>query len=103
MFDVIIIGAGPIGLCCAIEAKKKNLSYFDYNNSSECCLPCSSECKKVEEKINERELADLEKSEIHEILNLFITLTLILSTIAKEFIIFLRLILIFIKLYSYLF
>ncbi len=28
MFDVIIIGAGPIGLCCAIEAKKKNLSYL---------------------------------------------------------------------------
>ena len=51
---------------------KQNLSNFDYNNSSECCLPCSSECKKVEEKINERELADLEKSEIHEILNLFI-------------------------------
>ena len=30
---------------------KQNLSDFDYNNSSECCLPCSSECKKVEEKI----------------------------------------------------
>ena len=28
MFDVIIIGAGPIGLCCAIEAKKNNLSYL---------------------------------------------------------------------------
>ena len=50
---------------------KKNLSNFDYNNSSECCLPCSSECKKVEEMINKRELADLKKSEIHEILNLF--------------------------------
>ena len=54
------------------KTMKQNLSNFDYNNSSECCLPCSSECKKVEEKINERELADLEKSEIHEILNLFI-------------------------------
>ena len=50
---------------------KKNLSNFDYNNSTECCLPCSSECKKVEEKINGRELADLEKNEIHEILDLF--------------------------------
>ena len=28
MFDVIIIGAGPIGLCCAIEAKKNKLSYL---------------------------------------------------------------------------
>jgi len=27
MLDVVIIGAGPIGLCCAIEAKKNNLSY----------------------------------------------------------------------------
>ena len=25
MFDVIIIGAGPIGLACSIEAKKKKL------------------------------------------------------------------------------
>tara|TARA_S200000501_G_C20870054_1_gene763788 strand:- start:3404 stop:4363 length:960 start_codon:yes stop_codon:yes gene_type:complete len=27
-FDIIVIGAGPIGLCCAIEAKKNNLSYL---------------------------------------------------------------------------
>ena len=26
-YDLIIIGAGPIGLACAIEAQKKNLSY----------------------------------------------------------------------------
>ena len=50
---------------------KQNLSNFDYNNSTECCLPCTSECKKVEEKVNGRELKDLEKSEIHEILDLF--------------------------------
>ena len=50
---------------------KQNLSDFDYNNSSECCLPCSSECKKVEEKINGRELSSLENNEIDEILNIF--------------------------------
>jgi len=27
-FDVIIIGAGPIGLSCGIEAKKRNISYL---------------------------------------------------------------------------
>tara|TARA_Y100000741_G_scaffold350265_1_gene320195 strand:+ start:518 stop:1474 length:957 start_codon:yes stop_codon:yes gene_type:complete len=27
MLDVVIIGAGPIGLCCAIEAEINNLSY----------------------------------------------------------------------------
>ena len=26
--DVCIIGAGPIGICCGIEAKKGNLSYL---------------------------------------------------------------------------
>jgi len=28
MLDIIIIGAGPIGLACAIEAKKKSLNYL---------------------------------------------------------------------------
>ncbi|PSK89829.1 YpdA family putative bacillithiol disulfide reductase [Taibaiella chishuiensis] len=28
MFDLIIIGGGPIGLACAIEARKKNLRYL---------------------------------------------------------------------------
>ena len=28
MLDVIIIGAGPIGLACGIEAKKKGLNYL---------------------------------------------------------------------------
>ncbi len=27
-YDIIIIGAGPIGLACALEAKNKNLSYM---------------------------------------------------------------------------
>ncbi len=27
IFDILIIGAGPIGMACAIEAKKSNLSY----------------------------------------------------------------------------
>src|SRR5882762_2543210 len=26
-FDIVIIGGGPIGMACALEAKKKNLNY----------------------------------------------------------------------------
>ena len=50
---------------------KQNLSNINYNNSSESCFPCASECKKINEKINGRELSNLEKIEIYEILNLF--------------------------------
>ncbi len=28
VYDLIIVGAGPIGLACAIEAKQNNLSYL---------------------------------------------------------------------------
>ncbi|MCI0921076.1 YpdA family putative bacillithiol disulfide reductase [Sphingobacterium rhinopitheci] len=28
IYDIVIIGAGPIGIACAIEAKKNNLSYI---------------------------------------------------------------------------
>lgn len=28
MLDVLIIGGGPIGIACALEAKKKNLTYL---------------------------------------------------------------------------
>ena len=27
-YDLIIIGGGPIGLACGLEAKKKNLNYL---------------------------------------------------------------------------
>ena len=47
------------------------MSDIDLNKSASACPTCADECKKVEEKINGRELADLEKIEIHEILNLF--------------------------------
>jgi thioredoxin reductase len=30
MKDVIIIGAGPIGLACGVEAKKKFLRLFNF-------------------------------------------------------------------------
>ena len=59
---------------------KKNLFSFDTNNSSDAsgslvgqitCEPCSSECEKIENKINNRKLSEIEKSDIDRITTVF--------------------------------
>ncbi|MFN5331705.1 MAG: NAD(P)-binding domain-containing protein, partial [Bacteroidota bacterium] len=35
-YDLIIIGGGPIGLACGIEAKKANLSYLILEKGALC-------------------------------------------------------------------
>ena len=59
---------------------KKNLFSFDINNSSDAsgslvgqitCEPCSSECKKIKNKINNRKLSEIEKSDIDRITTVF--------------------------------
>ena len=59
---------------------KKNLFSFDLNNSSDAsgslvgqitCEPCSSECKKIKNKINNRKLSEIEKSDIDRITTVF--------------------------------
>ena len=59
---------------------KKNLFIFDKNNSSDVsgslvgqitCEPCSSECKKIKNKINNRKLSEIKKSDIDRITNVF--------------------------------
>ena len=59
---------------------KKNLFIFDTNNSSDAsgslvgqitCEPCSSECKKIKNKINNRKLSEIEKSDIDRITTVF--------------------------------
>ena len=59
---------------------KKNLFIFDTNNSSDkdgslvgqiTCEPCSSECKKIKNKINNRKLSEIEKSDIDRITTVF--------------------------------
>ena len=59
---------------------KKNLFSFDTNNSSDkdgslvgqiTCEPCSSECEKIKNKINNRKLSELEKDEALDILTPF--------------------------------
>tara|TARA_B100001029_G_scaffold151929_1_gene134704 strand:+ start:935 stop:1120 length:186 start_codon:yes stop_codon:yes gene_type:complete len=59
---------------------KKDLFSFDKNNSSGTsgslvgqitCEPCSSECEKIKNKINNRKLSELEKDEALDILTPF--------------------------------
>ena len=59
---------------------KKNLFIFDTNYSSDkdgslagqiTCEPCSSECKKIKNKINNRKLSEIEKSDIDRITTVF--------------------------------
>ena len=59
---------------------KKNLFIFDKNNSSDAsgslvgqitCEPCSSECEKIKNKINNRKLSEIDKSDIDRITNVF--------------------------------
>ena len=59
---------------------KKNLFYFDKNNSSNAngslvgqitCEPCSLEVEKIKNKINNRKLSKIRKSDIDHITNVF--------------------------------
>ena len=51
--------------------EKKFISDFDYNNSAEACNPCSEECKKIEKRINKRNLSEINNQEVPHILKLF--------------------------------
>ena len=59
---------------------KKNLFNFNLSNSSGTsgslegqitCEPCSSECEKIKNKINNRKLSEIEKSDIDRITTVF--------------------------------
>ena len=59
---------------------KKNLFFFDKNNSSNAngslvgqitCEPCSLEVEKIKNKINNRKLSKIRKSDIDHITNVF--------------------------------
>ena len=59
---------------------KKNLFNFHLSNSSVTsgslegqitCEPCSSECEKIKNKINNRKLSEIDKSDIDRITKVF--------------------------------
>ena len=46
-------------------SKKKFLFDIDYNNTSDSCIPCKSEAKKINKKINGRKLSSIKKKKSH--------------------------------------
>ena len=51
--------------------KKEFITDIDYNKSSEACTTCSSECKKINDRKNNRDLSEIEQKEVPHILKVF--------------------------------
>ena len=51
--------------------KKEFITDIDYNKSSEACSACSLECKKIDNRINGRELSEIKPKEVPHILKVF--------------------------------
>ena len=51
--------------------KKEFITDIDYNKSAESCPTCATECKKINDRINDRELYELETKEGPHILKVF--------------------------------
>ena len=49
-----------------------HLLEIDYNKSSKACDPCALECEKINRKVNNRKLTEIENAEVaHIFLNIF--------------------------------
>ena len=53
------------------EDKKKFISDIDFNKSAKACTPCSKECEKINKRVNNRKLSQIEKKEIPHLLKVF--------------------------------
>jgi len=51
--------------------KKEFISEVNYNKSSKACPACSEECKKIDRRINDKELSEIKDIEVPHILKLF--------------------------------
>jgi len=54
-----------------LEKKIKSLFNVYYNKSAKSCNPCMNACKKVDKKINGRELSDVSYDEMKELIKVF--------------------------------
>ena len=53
------------------RVKTKFIFDINYNKSSETCDPCALECKKINNRINNRKLSELKDAEVAHILDIF--------------------------------
>ena len=51
-----------------LKKKIKSLFNVNYNKSAKVCNPCMNACKKVNKKINGRELSEVSNNEIKELI-----------------------------------
>ena len=56
-----------------LKKKIKVLFNINYNKSTSTCNPCMSACKKVDKKINGRDLSNVNNKEMTEILKVSIS------------------------------
>jgi len=47
------------------------MSDIDLNKSSKACSPCHKECEKINKRINERKLEEIETKELPQLLKVF--------------------------------
>ena len=54
-----------------VKEKKKFISEIDLNKSSVACSPCLKECKKINERVNNRKMSEIKTEEVPHILKVF--------------------------------
>jgi hypothetical protein len=55
----------------SMKDKKEFISEINYNKSAEPCPACATECKKINNRINKRNLSEIKNEEVPHILKVF--------------------------------
>ena len=54
-----------------MKEKNKFMSEINLNKSSEACSPCNLECEKINKRLNNRKLEEINSKEIPHLLKVF--------------------------------
>ena len=54
-----------------MKDKKEFISEINYNKSAEPCPVCATECEKINNRINKRNLSEIKNEEVPHILKVF--------------------------------